>query len=364
MEDKTIQLRCRTCGGMMDAEKNNTILFCPYCGSKELIKESDAVTIERIKNETYKDVELNKLKYEERKEKRFEEKEETQKFRSSKLNKAIIASLIICSLFCWVAFNDGEILSGIIGIIQIILFAVAWLMGMKIIKEKKPNMHILAAVLGFLLVIPFLSAHDIDIPKISKKYEWPETGISTMLPKPKAKRGDIIINSDKEFYIRLDNVSEKQYNKYLKKCQEKGFTIESKTDRLGYEAYNNDKYKLSLRYLSGFKDFSIKLYAPIDMKNINWPNSEIVQQLPVPKSTIGHIDSESSDSFTVQIGNISKSDFESYIDECKKSFSIDYYIGDNNFSGDNSNGYHLSVEYKGNNTMYISIYVPYDWENS
>ena len=42
-------------------------MVCPYCGSKELILESDEVTIERIRNATYKDIEHEKMSFEQAK---------------------------------------------------------------------------------------------------------------------------------------------------------------------------------------------------------------------------------------------------------------------------------------------------------
>lgn len=57
-------MRCQVCGGHLDVNEGQEILFCPYCGSKELVLESDEVKIERIKAKAYTDVELEKLKNE------------------------------------------------------------------------------------------------------------------------------------------------------------------------------------------------------------------------------------------------------------------------------------------------------------
>ena len=96
---KTIQLKCRDCGGIMTSEEENTILCCPYCGSKELIPESDDVKIERIKSQTYKDIELEKIKYMSEKEKRESDREqekereqERKRFSKSKFYSALINS--------------------------------------------------------------------------------------------------------------------------------------------------------------------------------------------------------------------------------------------------------------------------------
>lgn len=48
----TIHLVCQHCGSVMDYDDERQIVACPYCGSKELIEESDDVKIERIKSKT------------------------------------------------------------------------------------------------------------------------------------------------------------------------------------------------------------------------------------------------------------------------------------------------------------------------
>lgn len=48
---ETISLKCKDCGGIIDADPSKNVLFCPYCGSKSMIPESDQVRIARIKAE-------------------------------------------------------------------------------------------------------------------------------------------------------------------------------------------------------------------------------------------------------------------------------------------------------------------------
>ncbi|MBE5790275.1 MAG: hypothetical protein E7325_11660 [Clostridiales bacterium] len=43
-----IRLSCQKCGSSMELDKNKPILFCPYCGAKELLTESDYVKEARI----------------------------------------------------------------------------------------------------------------------------------------------------------------------------------------------------------------------------------------------------------------------------------------------------------------------------
>lgn len=86
---QVIQLRCKHCDGIMTVDPETHIIACKYCGSKELIVENSKVTIERIRSKTArdireidykqheseKDLELEKLYYEEKKTVRKEKRE-------------------------------------------------------------------------------------------------------------------------------------------------------------------------------------------------------------------------------------------------------------------------------------------------
>lgn len=77
-----------------------------------------------------------------------------------------------------------------------------------------------------------------------------------------------------------------------------------------------------------------------------WPDSEIAKLLPVPKSNIGKIEHESSSSFHIYVGKTTKEDFNTYVDSCKeKGFTSDYSSSDDSYSADNTDGYHLSLDY-------------------
>ena len=56
----TRRLECKHCGGFMDVDETRNVKICPYCGSKELVEESDQVTMQRIKSHAWKEVEQEK----------------------------------------------------------------------------------------------------------------------------------------------------------------------------------------------------------------------------------------------------------------------------------------------------------------
>ena len=59
-----IPVRCSQCGALMQSRQEAMLLQCPYCKSTSLIVENDPVVIERIRQNTYKEVEKMKLDHE------------------------------------------------------------------------------------------------------------------------------------------------------------------------------------------------------------------------------------------------------------------------------------------------------------
>ena len=57
---KTYSLKCQSCGGVLNLDDAREVMFCPYCGSKEIFEESDSVKKERIRTQAYRDIELGK----------------------------------------------------------------------------------------------------------------------------------------------------------------------------------------------------------------------------------------------------------------------------------------------------------------
>lgn len=88
-EPKKVQLRCKACGGSLDVIDGQNVLMCPYCGSKELIVESDRVSVARIRSGTAKDLvfgvmdrvaETKRQQLEEQRRKEAQDREDAKKF--------------------------------------------------------------------------------------------------------------------------------------------------------------------------------------------------------------------------------------------------------------------------------------------
>lgn len=59
-----IKLKCKQCGGELEVSEGQEMLYCPYCGSKTLVLESNKVKIERIRKEAeIEEIKLNNEKF-------------------------------------------------------------------------------------------------------------------------------------------------------------------------------------------------------------------------------------------------------------------------------------------------------------
>lgn len=57
VEDRRLCLICKSCKGILDVSDDREIILCPYCGSKELLIQSDRVKMQKIRSQAYKEVE-------------------------------------------------------------------------------------------------------------------------------------------------------------------------------------------------------------------------------------------------------------------------------------------------------------------
>ncbi len=195
----------------------------------------------------------------------------------------------------------------------------------------------------------------------SEKILWDDVVLGSMLPEPPATKGSIRNNTSEQLWITIDNISDKQYAEYIEACKEKGFTVDAESNSSSYSAYNSQGYRLELSHYGKDADMSIQLEKPMDMTTIKWPSGTAGKQLPAPNSSIGSFVYENDDSFSVYIGDTSRTEYNAYVETCSESgFNVDYSKSENNYFAYNLDGWHLSLSYEGNNTMNINITAPKD----
>ena len=190
----------------------------------------------------------------------------------------------------------------------------------------------------------------------SEKVKWSEIELGFLVPEPSSSKGTIYTNSAEELSVYLDNVSDDEYNDYLKKC-EKEFTIDPDKSSSSYEAHNEDGYKLRISHIG--EQLSIKLEAPMQLSEITWPTGIAGSKIPSPESLIGDYVYEYDDHFSVYVGNTSKEAYNKYVGACANAgFTVDYSKGNNYYRAYTADGWYVSLNYKGFDIMQIVVEAP------
>jgi uncharacterized Zn finger protein (UPF0148 family) len=358
---------CTHCGGIIELDEGKEYVSCPYCGTNfavaDLLEESDAVRIARIKSEAEKEIAETQEKIESEKIK-YENERSIRKsavdFKKSAFSKILIV-LIVFSFILSTVLSTGYVRSGIIALVMAGMFIIRYLMGVQVIKVKNQNLRTIPAIIGFVLLVPYFAMFGVDsepqpIAK-SDDIAWSDIVMGDQLPEPEVKAGYIYTNDSTGLWLKMTDVSSSQYNSYIKSCRSDGYTIDSTTTSYSFNAYNKDGYKLELGYDNVENEMRISLEPPMEFTEVKWPTSGIGAEVPEPESTKRHLASEHNTYFNIYIGDTTKAQYSAYVDECyNNGFSVEYSKGDDYFYAQNADGYRLSLRYEGFNTMSINLY--------
>lgn len=226
-----------------------------------------------------------------------------------------------------------------------------------VMKKKKKKPLFLRWWFILLVIIVVVGAISSLFGGDGDKIKWSEVEFGNMISKPPSTKGTLYENSDEQLWVSLDGVSDSQYNDYLDDCISKGFTVDTQKEFYFYRAYNADGYLLDMSHIG--EELLIILEAPMEMSSIVWPTGTAGKQLPIPKSAVGKFEFEYDDNFCVYVGDTSKADYDEYIAACSDmGFNVNYNKGNTYYRADNAEGYHVSIEYEGNNIMFVRIDAP------
>lgn len=190
-----------------------------------------------------------------------------------------------------------------------------------------------------------------------KGFDWPSSGLATMLPKPKSTKGEIYANDDDRLSIDVANTSESDFADYVEQCKEKGFTVDAGLSGSTFTAFSKEGHELRVSLLSD--EMGIDLNAPVELGDLSWPTTEPGSLAPAPASKKGKVETDNSTTYSARVGDTSADDYSAYVDSCiKAGFDVDYDRGDKFFTANNSNGASLRVDYEGFNTMLVTVKAP------
>lgn len=222
---------------------------------------------------------------------------------------------------------------------------------------KTVKVKAIAYTIALIAIIVFLAVKNgtfDDIKLSNTPLEIPETELSVLMPQIEGGKGEVVTNNSEYFSVEYYGISESEFEAYKKDCKNRGFTIDCESTGSLFDAFNEDGYNIRITYYSS--EMHITVSDDLEMRTIVWPSSEVADLLPNPKSDYGNISSSSDTCLIIYIGNMTIEDYAEYVNECiKKGFTKDISQTDDHYHADNADGYHVMVEYRGFNTVFIRI---------
>ena len=264
--------------------------YCPKCGEKVIIQEENAnnekektqeenengekiVIQEENKNSDNSNNESsnNQKKDKENKKENGFKKAFLEKWNGlNSLNKifAVLFILFGCALIIALLFS--KTLSGIISIIQLGGVTFAYLIEKDKIHMKK-NWYkyaiiIVCVLLSYCYIKAFSNNSNVEEPIINENYTeaneevaWSELVMGEKIPELSGHNGKVTINTDRMMNIRLFDITNKEYYKYLEECREKGYTIDEVKTDYTFKAVSEENLKLDLIFNSFSNELNIML---------------------------------------------------------------------------------------------------------
>lgn len=306
---QTIDLTCPKCGAPLEVHQELSELSCPYCGYKKALVESDAVKIERLRTDAYKEVALHRQN--------TMKKAKTAFARSLRSTPKRIALIIL------------------------IVFAV-------------------------ILIIPAISELSYSVryanyrkERAEKTFTWPKSGLSSLIPKPQSSNGELYLDGGETLSVYVANTPEDQFNQYIEDCREAGFSIGINQYSSYYEAYDEPGNYLDISYDEDNNEMHIRLEKAIETTEIEWPDNPLAQLLPIPESLDGNISQDSNEGCVIYLSGMTKSDFTRYARKCVQAGFSESYLQDTTFYGSDAEGNTLSMDYLPSRLLKIRISAPY-----
>lgn len=315
---------CPECGAAMHIDSARTILVCPYCGNTEPL---DEVTANRLNTQDEKEVELERIKLEEKEAELRSQERREQARRDDRTRR-----------------TDARIKGASSAAKKLVIGFIIFIVGITIIS-----------VIG--TEIEDSSYKTERIQKLEATYDWPSSGLAQMLDKPDSSNGYISMNSVDTFEINVKCPENSDFVAYVKKCTDRGFTVDTSSSGIRYEAYDESGNHLEIYYYESYQELEITLKAAIQYTVISWPTSGVGALVPAPSSNMGKIVSESATSFHVYIANMDREAFAAYANECiDAGFNVDYSRSNDYFRANNADGVTLDISYEGYNTLSLFCY--------
>lgn len=103
-------------------------------------------------------------------------------------------------------------------------------------------------------------------PEEMHEFEWPTTGLGSLVPATKSNYGRISIDNIESFIVHVGKTTISEYNEYVKDCQNAGYTVDYSKGTKTYSAKNDKGYELHLSYIGGDR-IEVSVSTPEEKKD-------------------------------------------------------------------------------------------------
>lgn len=360
---------CKNCNGKIEIDADKEVTVCPFCGTKyataEILRESDAVRLEKLKLQAEREREQRKRENAREQEALARQKNEADlknlelhAFKNGAFSKVLLVFFAFSALGVWQSFSHGRIARGLIALLMAALFIGAWLMGMQIIKAPKKGFHTVLAIAAFVLIIPFFTVGGgSSYKEKAQAIEWDTLDLGEKLPVIEKGKGTVYSNSNDSLSLSLKGYEEKDYKAYRDSCIAFGYTVETEEDSSSYTAFNEEGYCLRLDQM--LSEMDIHLDAPETLESLEWPSNGLALLLPQPDASVGRTVQDDSTEFEIKVGETTPEVYKAYVKACEEAgFTANHNKTDTTFSASNADGYRITVSYLGFRVMKIRIEAP------
>lgn len=165
----------------------------------------------------------------------------------------------------------------------------------------------------------------LDAPMKMSQITWPSSEAANQLPVPKSIFGKFSYENEGSFEVYIGNTGREDYEKYVKDCSDKGFTVDYSKGDDWYYANNNSGWHLSLKY-EGNNIMSIGISAPVNKPKDSGGSNKSDAKKDAAKSTPEQSASkaEATPKTNTKLVNGLRSDFKAAMDSYEAA--MDEYV--------------------------------------
>ncbi|MBR4733396.1 MAG: hypothetical protein IK081_11580 [Lachnospiraceae bacterium] len=356
-------MNCKNCNAVMRVDQERKVFVCPYCEATEPFDGVSKAELQGMLHDAIRDVRKESIQ---EAQKNFQN-QANQKNANSAGQKAkdviiLVLQIIFCIIvgfFSFLIFTDEKAV-GFISLFQLALMITAIVMKKKHRVSRNPKQLLvkrICLILTGILVFFWFGAllHEFDGGS-SKYASWPTQGLGSDLPKPEGKLK--YTSSTTSGFSATFSAKKADYDQYVKKCKECGYSIDAEETDDSYLAYDENDNKLSVEYSKYSDDIRVDLDKGLTWRDFNWPDSELLNSVPVPTAEKSCLDELSKNGISIYVGEVTREQFEAYVQECINAGFEGYFRnGSDNFYGSNTKEKkRVKVDFQRNSQMYIDVY--------